>query len=167
MVYQQLVSFDKWTFVAQILNLFIQIWLFKRFLFEPVKKVVASRQQEVDKLYSEAETAKADAEAAREYYDDTIKKVRLEAEQITERAVSNARFKEKEIVSNAQTEAVKIREKAEQDIALERRKVMNEARGEISSMAVEIASKLVQREINADDQQALIEQFLNDYEEEL
>ena len=165
MVYQQLVSFDKWTFVAQILNLFIQIWLFKRFLFEPVKKVVASRQQEVDKLYSEAETAKADAEAAREYYDDTIKKVRLEAEQITERAVSNARFKEKEIVSNAQTEAVKIREKAEQDIA--RRKVMNEARGEISSMAVEIASKLVQREINADDQQALIEQFLNDYEEEL
>ena len=161
------ISLNIWQIIISLLNLVILFFLFRKFLFEPVKKVVASRQQEVDKLYSEAETAKADAEAAREYYDDTIKKVRLEAEQITERAVSNARFKEKEIVSNAQTEAVKIREKAERDIALERRKVMNEARGEISSMAVEIASKLVQREINADDQQALIEQFLNDYEEEL
>ena len=167
MTYQELVSFDKWTFIVQILNLFIQIWLFKRFLFEPVKKVMAKRQEEVGRIYDDAETAKADAEASRKYYNETIKTVRLEAEQITERAVSNARFKEQEIVRNAQAQAVKIKEKAEEDIALERKKVMDQARGEISDMAIEIASKLVERNINADDQQALIEQFMTDYEEEL
>ncbi|MBQ4506781.1 MAG: F0F1 ATP synthase subunit B [Firmicutes bacterium] len=167
MTYQELVSFDKWTFIVQILNLFIQIWLFKRFLFEPVKKVMAKRQEEVGRMYDDAETAKADAEASRKYYNETIKTVRLEAEQITERAVSNARFKEQEIVRNAQAQAVKIKEKAEEDIALERKKVMDQARGEISDMAIEIASKLVERNINADDQQALIEQFMTDYEEEL
>ena len=118
-------------------------------------------------MYDAAETAKADAEASRDYYNETIRTVRLEAEQITERAVTNARFKEQEIVRNAQAQAVKIREKAEEDIALERKKVMDQARGEISDMAVEIASKLVERNINAEDQQALIEQFMTDYEEEL
>ena len=167
MTYQELVSFDKWTFIVQILNLFIQIWLFKRFLFEPVKKVMAKRQEEVGRMYDDAETAKADAEASRKYYNETIKTVRLEAEQIAERAVSNARFKGQEIVRNAQAQAVKIKEKAEEDIALERKKVMDQARGEISDMAIEIASKLVERNINADDQQALIEQFMTDYEEEL
>ena len=167
MTYQELVSFDKWTFVVQILNLFIQIWLFRRFLFEPVKKIMAKRQDEVGRMYDEAETAKADAEKARDYYNDTIKTVRLEAEQITERAVSNARFKEQEIVRSAQAQAVKIKEKAEEDIALERKKVMTQARGEISDMAIEIATKLVERNINADDQQALIERFMTDYEEEL
>ena len=167
MTYQELVSFDTWTFIVQILNLFIQIWLFKRFLFEPVKKVMAKRQEEVGRMYDDAETAKADAEASRKYYNETIKTVRLEAEQITERAVSNARFKEQEIVRNAQAQAVKIKEKAEEDIALERKKVMDQARGEISDMAIEIASKLVERNISADDQQALIEQFMTDYEEEL
>ena len=55
MSYQSLVDFNGWTLIAQILNLFIQIYLFKRFLFKPVKKIFEQRQQEVDSLYADAE----------------------------------------------------------------------------------------------------------------
>ena len=45
MSYQSLVAFEGWTFIAQILNLFIQMYLFKRFLFKPIQKILAQRQQ--------------------------------------------------------------------------------------------------------------------------
>ena len=70
MSYQSLVDFNGWTLIAQILNLFIQIYLFKRFLFKPVKKIFEQRQQEVDSLYADAEKAKQDAETAKEIMED-------------------------------------------------------------------------------------------------
>ena len=51
---QDLVGIAPWTIIAQICNLLLQMYLFKRFLFEPVKKIVQKRQQEVDKIYEDA-----------------------------------------------------------------------------------------------------------------
>ena len=54
-MYQALVSFNGWTFIAQICNLLLQMLLFKKFLFEPVQKIIAQRQSEVGELYTAAE----------------------------------------------------------------------------------------------------------------
>lgn len=166
MSYQSLVAFEGWTFIATILNLFIQMFLFKKFLFKPVKNILAQRQQEVDAIYAEADTAKKDAESAKAEYEGHLLTARTEAEAITARAVQNAQTRSDALLAGAQSEAAALREKATRDIALERRKAMNEIKSEISGLAVEIASKVVEKEIDEKQHEALIERFIDELGEQ-
>ena len=162
MSYQSLVAFEGWTFIAQILNLFIQMYLFKRFLFKPIQKILAQRQQEVDTIYADADSAKHDAESAKAEYEGHLLTARTEAEAITERAVKNAQTRSDAMLASAQSEAAAMREKASRDIELERRKAMNEMKREISGLAVEIASKVAEKEIDEKQHEALIERFIDE-----
>ena len=116
MSYQSLVDFNGWTLIAQILNLFIQIYLFKRFLFKPVKKIFEQRQQEVDSLYADAEKAKLDAETAKESYETHLQTASAEASEITSRAIASAKLTGEQIVSTAKAEADAMREKASREM---------------------------------------------------
>ncbi|HBJ16848.1 MAG TPA: hypothetical protein DDY81_03305 [Clostridiales bacterium] len=78
MSYQSLVAFEGWTFIAQILNLFLQLYLFKKFLFKPIQNIIAKRQQEVDAVYADADSAKKDAELAKAEYEGHLLTARTE-----------------------------------------------------------------------------------------
>jgi len=161
-MYQSLVSFDGWTLVAQLINFAIQLYLFKRFLFEPVRKVLEQRQNEVNGLYTDAEKASIEAQKAKEDYENSLANVRQEADKITSNAVASAKLQSDQLIAEAQEEAAKIRTKASADIELERQRAMSEAKGEISKMAIEIASKVVEKEINEETHNALIEKFIDE-----
>ncbi len=165
-MYQSLVAFEGWTFIAQILNLFIQLYLFKRFLFQPVKNILAKRQAEVDAIYDEANQANEAAQLAKTDYESHLLAASTQAEAITQRAVDNARAQSEALISSAQSEAAAMKQRAEADIALERRKAMGEMKGEISDLAVSIASKVVGKELNQADHERLIEQFIEDLGDE-
>ena len=53
-LYQALITLDGWTFVAQICNLMIQLFIFKKFLLNPVKKVIAERKAKADSQIADA-----------------------------------------------------------------------------------------------------------------
>ena len=167
MNYQSLVEFQYWTVIGQICNLLLQMYLFKRFLFKPIKNILMQRQNEVDNTYQEAAQAKEDAETAKAEYESHLLQARVEAEAITSRAVETAKHQSAAMVKAAEAETAALREKAARDIELERRKVMAEAKGEISSLAVEIASKVVKKEIDQKDHEALFEQFIDELGEKL
>ena len=162
MEFQSLVSFQGWTFIAQILNLFIQILLFKKFLFKPIKNILAKRQQEVDAIYDDANASRLEAENARAEYSEHLQNAQEEAAAITARAAAAAQSRSDELIESAKKEAFAIRDKAESDIALERKKAVNEMKDEISDLAVEIASKIAQKEIDKSSHEALIEKFIDD-----
>ena len=105
MNFQSLVELAPWTTIAQICNLLIQIVLFKKFLFQPIKNIIAKRQAEVDGLYDEAGKAKADAEEAKAAYETHLKTASEEAKAITTRAISSANLASEQIVSTAKAEA--------------------------------------------------------------
>ena len=65
-----------------------------------------------------------------------------------------------EIVGEARAQAAALKQKAEADIAQERKKAVNEAKDEIGGMAMEIASKVVEREIKEADHKDLIDEFI-------
>ncbi len=166
-LYQSLVAFEGWTFIAQILNLFIQLYLFKRFLFKPVKDILAKRQAEVDAIYDEANEANAAAQHAKSDYESHLLTANTEAQAITQRAMDSARAQSEALISSAQAEATAMKQKASADIALERRKAMGEMKSEISDLAVSIASKVVSRELNEADHERLIEQFIDELGDEV
>lgn len=166
MTYQSLVSFEYWTFIAQLLNFFLQMYLFKRFLFEPVKKIIKQRQDKADNVMKEAEAARAEALSSKQSYEDQLKQARTEAEAISARTIASAEERSRKILDTAQKEALALREKAAKEIELDRRKAMNDAKSEISGMAVEIASKLIDKEIDEKQNQALIDRFITEFEGE-
>ena len=161
-MFQSLVSFEHWTFIAQILNLFIQIALFKKFLFKPVKKIIEKRQQEVDAVLSEAEAAKANALSVQTDYEEKMLAVQKEAESIRSEAINAAKEKSAQLIADAQAEAAAIREKANKDIELELARVMSQAREDISEMAVDIAGKLIKKDLDDNAHIELAKQFIDE-----
>ena len=166
MDFQSLIDFNGWTFIAQICNLFLQMYLFKRFLFQPVKDIIAKRQQEVNAVYDEADQALKSADEAKRDYEARLSSAREEAEAITSRAVSSARERSEQLLREAADDASAMREKASRDIELERRKAMDEVKGEISDLAVQIASKVAQKEIAEADHEALVSRFIDELGDE-
>lgn len=157
---QDLVEVVPWTIIAQLCNLLIQVYLFKRYLFEPVKKVIKQRQDEINGIYTSAEEADEKAQAAKKDYENLLDGAKSEAVQIVKDATSDAQNRSSEIISEAKEEAAAIRKKASADIEREKKKALNDVKDDISTIAMDIAEKVVEKEINEKDQKALIADFI-------
>lgn len=156
------VSIDVWTIIMQWGNLLILMWLFKKFLFKPVMAILDARNDEIKNIYDEAEAVKKDAEELKNEYDSKLNGARDEAEEIVKFAVKNAKISSDEIISDAQSKAASIVERANEKILIERKKAVNEAKNELSDMALTIAGKVIERQINSDDDKRMIEKFIEE-----
>ena len=166
MSYQSLVDFQYWTFIAQICNLFIQIFLFKKFLFKPVKKILEQRKEEVGTLYDLAEEAKSMAEKDKADYEAKLQQAQSEAEAIVHDATERANRRSDEILGEASEKVAAMMQKADRDIAQERKKAVNEMKNDISDMAIEIAGRIVEKEIRPEDHESLIASFIENMGDE-
>ena len=159
-LYQALFTLDGWTFLAQICNLMIQLVIFKKLLLNPVKKVIAERKAKADSQIADAEKLRTEAEAMKAEYEQNLQNARTEANQIVAAAQKTAAARSEELLGEARAQAAALKQKAEADIAQERKKAVNEVKDEIGGMAMEIASKVVEREIKEADHQDLIDEFI-------
>ena len=159
-LYQALITLDGWTFLAQICNLMIQLVIFKKLLLNPIKKVIAERKAKADSQIADAEKLRTEAEAMKAEYEQNLQNARTEANQIVAAAQKTATARSEELLGEARAQAAALKQKAEADIAQERKKAVNEVKDEIGGMAMEIASKVVEREIKEADHQDLIDEFI-------
>ena len=159
-LYQALITLDGWTFLAQICNPMIQLVIFKKLLLNPVKKVIAERKAKADSQIADAEKLRTEAEAMKAEYEQNLQNARTEANQIVAAAQKTAAARSEELLGEARAQAAALKQKAEADIAQERKKAVNEVKDEIGGMAMEIASKVVEREIKEADHQDLIDEFI-------
>ena len=159
-LYQALITLDGWTFVAQICNLMIQLVIFKKLLLNPVKKVIAERKAKADSQIADAQKLRTEAEAMKAEYEQNLQNARTEANQIVAAAQKTATARSEELLGEARAQAAALKQKAEADIAQERKKAVNEVKDEIGGMDMEIASKVVEREIREADHKDLIDEFI-------
>ena len=159
-LYQALITLDGWTFLAQICHLMIPLVIFKTLLLNPVKKVIAERKAKADSQIADAEKLRTEAEAMKAEYEQNLQNARTEANQIVAAAQKPAAARSEELLGEARAQAAALKQKAEADIAQERKKAVNEVKDEIGGMAMEIASKVVEREIKEADHQDLIDEFI-------
>ncbi len=157
---QELVGFVPWTFIAQICNLLIQVYIFKRLLFKPVNAMLEKRRAMADAEIQEAVKAKDDAEAMKAEYEQNMREAKDKANEIVSTAQKTAAVQSEEMIREATQQAATIKTKAEKDIALEKAKAVNEIKDEIGSMAMEIAGKAIGRELREEDHEQLINEFI-------
>ena len=161
-LYQSLVSVNPITLIAAICNLFIQLFIFKKFFWKKIMAVIDARREAVDNEITEAEKAKAEALVIKQSYEENMQQARTQADQILQNAQKSAAARSEEIIGQAQQQAAQIKAKASSDIAQEKKKALNDAKDEISVIALAIAGKVVGRELDAADQSSLVDSFIEE-----
>lgn len=159
--YLDFVSIDFWTMVFTWLNFLILFLILRWLLFKPVNRVLSERAEEIENTYKIAETAQHDAELAREQYENQLNEAKTEADGIINSAVLSAREKSESIVNEAQERAKNITEKAQKQIERDKQNAMNEARGDIAEMAVDVAEKLIGERLSSSADEKLIESIID------
>ena len=160
-VYQSLVAVAPLTLIAQICNLFIQMFFVKKFFLDKIKAILDARREAADQEITSAEAAKAEAMEIKATYEQNMKEAKAQASEIVDRAQKTATARGEEILRQANAEAAALKQKAAADIAQEKKKAINDAKNEISGIAVAIAEKVVGRELNDADQNQLVDDFIN------
>ena len=160
--FQSFIGVDFWTALFTLLNFLAVFFVGKHCLWGPVTKMVQDRQKEIDDMYSEADTARAKAKAMEAEYQGKLSDAHATSEQIVRDAVSRGQAREEEIIRQANADASAIMDKAVADIALEKKKAINDAKDEIAGIALEIAGKVVGRELSGADQTKLVDQFIDE-----
>ena len=161
-LYQSLVTVNPVTLIAMICNLFLQMLIVKIFFLDKIKAILDQRREAADKQITDAEAAKAEALAIKETYEKNMQEAKAKADDILMTAQRSANSRSEEIISQAQATAAQIKSKASADIEMEKKKAINDAKNEISGLAMAIAGKVVERELNAADQADLIDRFINE-----
>lgn len=157
---QDLVTIIPWTFIAQICNLFIQLYLIKRFLFKPIGAIIEKRRALTDAKIQDAEKAKDEAEKMKADYEAGLANAKAEAAAIIQNAQKDAAARSEAVINEANARAAAIKTKAEADIAQEKKKAVNDIKNEIGGIAMDIAGKVIEREISPEDHKKLIDEFI-------
>lgn len=158
--YKDLVSLAPWDFIFQLGNLLILTLLVKKFLFKPVQKILNERQERANALIADAEKAKQQAQTVQQEYEARLENAKEEAAQLLAQANQTAALRSEETLNAARAQAAQMKQKATAEIEQQRKKALNEVKDEIGGMAMAIASKVVEREINETDHQQLIDEFI-------
>ena len=162
----EFLNINFFTALFTLVNTILLFLLLKRYLFKPVMNMIQSRQKEIDEMYAEADSARNDAKAMEDEYKQKLSAAMETSERIVKDAVTRGQAREEEIIRKANQEASAILDKASADIAQEKKKAINDAKDEISVIALAIAGKVVGRELNDTDQSQLVDRFISQLGEE-
>lgn len=158
----EFLNINFFTALFTLINTVVLFLVLKHFLFRPVMKMIRDRQQEIDGMYADAGKAKSEAQQMEQEYREKLETAVQTGERMVKEAVTRAQGREEEIIRQANAEADAIRAKASADIEQEKKKAINDAKNEISDMAMAIAGKVVGRALNAEDQANLVDHFIEE-----
>ena len=161
-IYQSLVAVEPLTLIANICNLFIQMLIIKKFFLNKIIAVLDQRRQAADKEITDAEQAKQEAMDIKKTYETNMLQANAKANEILTSAQKTAAERSEKIIGEAQQAAAQIKSKASADIAQEKKKAINDAKNEISGLALAIAGKVVEKELAQEDQAGLIDRFIDE-----
>lgn len=161
-IYQSLVAVEPLTLIANICNLFIQMLIIKKFFLDKIVAVLDQRRSAADKEITDAEKAKQEAMEIKKTYEDNMLQANAKANEILTTAQKTATERSDKIIGEAQQAAAQIKSKASADIAQEKKKAINDAKNEISGLALAIAGKVVEKELAEEAQAGLIDRFIDE-----
>ena len=162
MGFEEFLGVNPWTAVFTLANTIALFLVLKHYLFDKLMPVVHERQQEIDDMYTQADLARQQAQALEADYTKKLSAARETSEAMVKEAVARGQSREEEIIRQANAQASALMDKAAADIAREKKKAVNEAKDQISGLAMDIAQKVVGRSLNTGDQTRLIDQFIEE-----
>ncbi len=161
----EMLGLDGWSILFYAVNLIVLIGLLVLILYKPVKKMLKAKRQKLDETFEENKRLKEESEKLNAEYAKMIEDMKVENARVAAEVASSARERADAIVEQAQEQARSIIDAARKDASGQKEQLKNEYRDSVNRLAVQIAQKLLEREISDADNSALIEQVLSDWED--
>jgi F-type H+-transporting ATPase subunit b len=137
-------NFSWWTFALQVGNFLILVWLLQRFLFKPVRAIVARRKAEVSHALEEASAEKKGAEQLQRELETARSVLSAERQKILDETRVQLSAERQKIIEEAQREAKRVRDQALQHLDEERITASNKLYEQTIELATSLAQRLLQ-----------------------
>ncbi len=147
-----------WTLVTFV----ILLVLLKKFAFKPIAQALDSRGQKIKQSIDDAEKSRADAKKLMEDYQKQIADARNEAGKLIEEARQIGERVRKEVVEKANAEASAVAQRAQEEIVRQKEKGIQEMKDTVAALSVQIASKVLEKEVNEATHRQLIDNLIKD-----
>jgi F-type H+-transporting ATPase subunit b len=147
-----------WGLIAFLL---LMIVLFAK-VFPALNAMLAERQARIQGRLEEAESIRLEAEQLRTRYNEQLADARSQASAIVEDAKGQGERLRAEIVARAEEEARQIAARAHEDVEAERSRLVQDLRGQVATLSVELASRIVQRELDPTRHRELVDQYISE-----
>ena len=138
------------------------IFLVKKFAWGNITSILDARAEKITNDIDEAEAARQKAEELASKREEELAGSRKEAASIVENAKETAEKNKSQILSEATQEAVRLKEKAQQEIAHNKEEALNSIKGDVADLTVNLASKLLSQQLDAEAQRQLIDRYLDE-----
>lgn len=133
-------------------------------LYKPIKKMLAAKRKTISDALDENEKLKTESENEKAEYGRKLEELKVENAKTSAEIAKNAQARADAIVEDAQAQAKTIVEAAKKETLYQKEQLKNEYRDSVNRLAVEIAQKMLEREVSDKDNSELIEQVLSDWE---
>lgn len=152
--------------VLTAIAVFVLFFMMSYLLFNPARDLLKKRQERIQSDLDTAKQDKEEAAALKQEYDDKIKNVQKDAEEILASARKKAVANEEQIVAKAKEEAGRIVSQAQNEAELEKQKAADDVKAQIIDVATVLAGKVVSANIDTNVQDSLVEETLREVGED-
>lgn len=146
----------------QLVAFLILMLLLRKYAFGPLMKIMKDRELHISNEIDAAEKSRKEAEANLAKQTEELKTARVEAQSIIEAARKQSELQGEEILAAARTEATRLKDAAVSEIELEKERAIETLRNEVATLSVKIASKVIAKELDEQNQAKLINDYLQE-----
>jgi F-type H+-transporting ATPase subunit b len=150
------------TLFVQITNFLVLFGLLRWKLFHPVMKFLEDRKERIKSDLDKAEQAKEEAMALKKAYEDKLKDAAREAQSIVNDAIARGEKIKADLLEKGREEVRRMKQDGEAQINVEKEKAISQLRQEVSGLAVQLASRLLKKNIDETSNRFLIQEFIGE-----
>jgi len=159
-------GFNSGDVLFQLVMFIILMALLKKFAWGPLMGIMKQREDHISGEISAAEESRVEAKKLLEEQRALLKEARTEAIGLIESAKKQGDLQREEIISVARSESIRLKESAKLEIEQQKEKAVTAIREQVASLSVLIASKVIEKNLNEQDQDKLINEYIQEIGEE-
>ncbi len=158
------VAFRIVPFIAAIVVFGFAFEVLRRKAWPLIVKGLSDREEKIRTEIEDAERARKQANAALQQYERALAEARTEAGKIIDATKLDAIKLAGELRSKTEADISALRDRAQRDIEAAKTAAISEIYTTMATTATAVASKILERELNAEDQQRLVDDSLNEFQ---
>ena len=157
-------GFDWVSMLVYLLNFALLMAVVIPLVYIPTKKMLKKKRESLNNVYAENERLKAESAELKAHYDKMVEEMKLENARNAAQIAEVAQSKADSILKEAKQQAEAIIAAAKKESSTQMDQLKAEYRESVNSLAIQIAQKILEREVSDKDNSELIEQVLSDWE---
>ncbi|MDZ5471812.1 F0F1 ATP synthase subunit B [Bacillus sp. 31A1R] len=155
-------GFNGGDILFQLVMFIILLALLKKFAWGPLMGIMKQREDHIANEINSAEQSRGEAQKLLDEQRSLLKEARTEAQTLIENAKKQGDVQREEIITLARSEADRLKESAKLEIEQQKEKAVAAIREQVATLSVMIASKVIEKELTAQDQEKLINDYIQE-----